>query len=184
MSPELSSLSAPHSVRDLPGVGWALTDKLQSLNIRTCADLQKLSLQTLQRHSGAKSGTSLHQASRGIDDRPLRTEHKRKSVSAEINYGIRFTKVWSHEFKLGCYMVVGTTHVNSIRTILTQTLLAQSHELSVQLWTLPSILKDFRLRYLEEGPLSSPLVAVVGLDKSHVRQSGASRFFRRPSRFQ
>jgi len=28
---------------------------------------------------------------RGIDDRPVLSEHERKSVSAEVNYGIRFS---------------------------------------------------------------------------------------------
>ena len=80
-------------MRDLPGVGWALGEKLQALNISTCAELQQRSLESLQREFGPKSGTSLYQSCRGIDDRSLKTEHQRKSVSAEINYGIRFTKV-------------------------------------------------------------------------------------------
>lgn len=67
--------------------------KLQTLGVETCAELQKFSSQALQREFGPKTGLVLHQYCRGIDDRSLRTERERKSVSAEINYGIRFTKV-------------------------------------------------------------------------------------------
>lgn len=80
-------------VKDLPGVGWSLEHKLQTLGVKTCSELQKFSSQALQREFGPKTGLVLHQYCRGIDDRALRTERERKSVSAEINYGIRFTKV-------------------------------------------------------------------------------------------
>lgn len=77
---------------DLPGVGWALGQKLETLGVKTCVDLQKLTLRTLQREFGPKTGLLLHQYCRGVDERTLKTERERKSVSAEINYGIRFTK--------------------------------------------------------------------------------------------
>lgn len=67
--------------------------KLQTLGVETCSELQKFSPQALQREFGPKTGLVLYQNCRGIDDRALRTERERKSVSAEINYGIRFTKV-------------------------------------------------------------------------------------------
>jgi len=67
--------------------------KLQTLGVETCSELQKFSSQALQREFGPKTGLVLYQNCRGIDDRALRTERERKSVSAEINYGIRFTKV-------------------------------------------------------------------------------------------
>ena len=80
-------------MNDLPGVGWSLGHKLQTLGVETCSDLQKFSSQSLQKEFGPKTGLQLYQYCRGIDDRTLRTERERKSVSAEINYGIRFTKV-------------------------------------------------------------------------------------------
>jgi len=79
-------------VKDLPGVGWSMEHKLQTLGVETCSELQKFSSQALQREFGPKTGLVLYQNCRGIDDRALRTERERKSVSAEINYGIRFTK--------------------------------------------------------------------------------------------
>jgi DNA repair protein REV1 len=47
----------------------------------------------LQKEFGPKTGQMLYRFCRGLDDRPVRTEKERKSVSAEINYGIRFTQV-------------------------------------------------------------------------------------------
>ena len=85
--------SASQKVDDLPGVGWSLGQKLQTLGAETCADLQKFSCQALQKEFGPKTGLLLYQYCRGIDDRNLKTERERRSVSAEINYGIRFTKV-------------------------------------------------------------------------------------------
>lgn len=41
-------------------------------------------------HVGKKLGETLHQFCRGIDKRPLVYGQIRKSVSAEVNYGIRF----------------------------------------------------------------------------------------------
>jgi len=70
-----------------------MESKLASLGIRTCGDLQCASMSKLQKEFGPKTGQMLYRFCRGLDDRPVRTEKERKSVSAEINYGIRFTQV-------------------------------------------------------------------------------------------
>lgn len=44
----------------------------------------------LQTELGPKTSETLHEQARGIDRRPLDYEHERKSVSADVNYGIRF----------------------------------------------------------------------------------------------
>ena len=80
-------------VAELPGVGFALNQKLQSLNVVTCAELQRISMSVLRREFGQKTGEMLYKYSRGQDDRQLKIERERKSVSAEINYAIRFTQV-------------------------------------------------------------------------------------------
>ena len=87
---------ASQKASDLPGVGWSLGHKLDSLGIASCGDLQKMSLQMLQKEFGPKTGLSLYKFCRGQDDREIRMEHQRKSVSTEINYGIRFTQVKLH----------------------------------------------------------------------------------------
>lgn len=86
----------PHYMKDqkvteLPGVGWSLGKRLESEGIHTCGDLQTKPLHQLQSTFGARTGQSLYNYCRGIDDRPLKSGHVRKSVSAEVNYGIRFT---------------------------------------------------------------------------------------------
>ncbi len=63
------------------------------MNVQTCGDLQVIPLPTLQKEFGPKTGQSLYRFSRGQDDRAIKMEKDRKSVSAEINYGIRFTQV-------------------------------------------------------------------------------------------
>ncbi|EDV28326.1 uncharacterized protein TRIADDRAFT_53871 [Trichoplax adhaerens] len=84
---------ANQSLKDLPGVGYRLHRKLKDLNVETCQDLRKISLPVLQRDFGTKTGLMLYQYCRGIDERPVQVDHERKSVSAEINYGIRFAEM-------------------------------------------------------------------------------------------
>ena len=73
------------AVDKLHGVGPATAAKLAALNIVTCADLQHWSLEALSERFG-KFGRRLHELARGIDDRPVRTERERKSVSAENTF--------------------------------------------------------------------------------------------------
>ncbi|XP_021113732.1 DNA repair protein REV1 isoform X2 [Heterocephalus glaber] len=79
-------------VANLPGVGRSMESKLTSLGIKTCGDLQHMTMAKLQKEFGPKIGQMLYRFCRGLDDRPVRTEKERKSISAEINYGIRFTQ--------------------------------------------------------------------------------------------
>lgn len=75
------------------GVGRSMSSKLTSLGVSTCGDLQQLSISRLQREFGPRTGQTLFCFCRGLDDRPVRSEKERKSVSAEMNYNIRFTQV-------------------------------------------------------------------------------------------
>ena len=69
------------------------------MNVRTCADLETISLYELQKEFGKKNGQQLYDMCRGIDHSQLNLEHVRKSVSAEVNYGIRFeNNEAAHEF--------------------------------------------------------------------------------------
>lgn len=77
-------------VKDLPGVGYVLQKNLESKNFKTCKDLQKVPFGKLQEIFGRKTGQMLYEYCRGIDSREIKTEIERKSVSAEINYGMRF----------------------------------------------------------------------------------------------
>ena len=63
------------------------------MNVETCAQLQLVAMATLQKEFGRKTGEQLWRLCRGQDDRCVTAEKERKSVSAEINYGIRFNEV-------------------------------------------------------------------------------------------
>lgn len=67
--------------------------KLAGMGVRSCGDLRQVSLSQLQKKFGPRTGQTLFRFCRGLDDRPVRYEKERKSVSAEMNYNIRFTKV-------------------------------------------------------------------------------------------
>ncbi|MGM0984161.1 MAG: DNA polymerase IV [Pseudomonadota bacterium] len=77
-------------VRDLPvkklhGVGPATGARLDAMGIRTCAELRELPIERLLDDFG-KFGRRLYELSRGIDDRPVRLERERKSVSVETTF--------------------------------------------------------------------------------------------------
>ncbi|XP_063870475.1 DNA repair protein REV1-like isoform X3 [Scylla paramamosain] len=80
-----------HKATELPGVGWSTGKRLEAEGLTTCGDLQKCSLGQLQSLLGPRTGHSLYNYCRGVDTRAVKSEHVRKSVSAEVNYGIRFT---------------------------------------------------------------------------------------------
>lgn len=82
-----------HLVYVCAGVGRTISSKLASLGVTTCGDLQQLSIVRLQKEFGPRTGQTLFRFCRGLDDRPVRSEKERKSVSAEMNYNIRFTNV-------------------------------------------------------------------------------------------
>lgn len=77
-------------LKDLPGVGRQTSQKLESLGHTTCGSLQQMSLASLKCHLGVKTGAQLFDQCRGRDPNPLSFHTVRKSVSAEVNYGIRF----------------------------------------------------------------------------------------------
>ncbi|GFN74882.1 DNA repair protein rev1 [Plakobranchus ocellatus] len=92
VSSEARKFIEDQPVSDLPGVGYSLTRKLSKLDVQTCGQLQHVPVSVLRREFGPKTGEVLHRFSLGQDDRPVKTDKQRKSVSAEVNYGIRFSK--------------------------------------------------------------------------------------------
>jgi len=62
---------------------------MRSAGVERCEELQKWALPRLQASFGPKLGTALYKHCRGQDERALESEHVRKSVSAEVNYGVR-----------------------------------------------------------------------------------------------
>ena len=70
-------------VRDFHGIGPATASRLESMNIRTGADLRKMDLETLRLLFG-KMGDFYYKIVRGVDERKVETESEPKSISREI----------------------------------------------------------------------------------------------------
>uniref|UniRef100_A0A0X3NRB1 DNA repair protein REV1 n=1 Tax=Schistocephalus solidus TaxID=70667 RepID=A0A0X3NRB1_SCHSO len=77
-------------ISSLPGIGRSTAERLLTKHVTTCGDLrQKLSLPQLSNLLGAKTGKRLYQLCQGKDSSDLMLDRFAKSVSAEINYGVR-----------------------------------------------------------------------------------------------
>lgn len=72
-------------VAKLHGVGPATASKLAAMGIVSCADLRQWPMAALLERFG-KFGRRLFELARGIDERPVRVERERKSVSAENTF--------------------------------------------------------------------------------------------------
>ncbi|XP_055086532.1 DNA repair protein REV1 [Periophthalmus magnuspinnatus] len=92
-SEEVDDFIRDLAVTSLPGVGPAMGRKLAAMGVRSCGDLRQVSMSVLQKKFGPRTGQTLFRFCRGLDDRPVRYEKERKSVSAEMNYNIRFTRI-------------------------------------------------------------------------------------------
>jgi len=82
---EAVAMLADKPVGFLHGVGKQLAKKLERDGYRSVADLQVAEARDLIRLYG-ETGLWLHQRSQGIDNRPVRTDGIRKSVSAERTF--------------------------------------------------------------------------------------------------
>ena len=82
---EEAAFLAPLPADMLWGVGPKTSARLTELGIYTIGDLAKWPENELIRMFG-ENGRDLAQHSKGIDDRPIVTEHETKSISQEITY--------------------------------------------------------------------------------------------------
>lgn len=78
------------TVQDLPGVGHSLGGKLEELGVKLVKDVRELTREKLTSTLGPKLGAKIWDYARGIDRTEVGSEVMRKSVSAEVNWGIRF----------------------------------------------------------------------------------------------
>ena len=86
-------------VTDLPGVAYSLGGKLEEMGVKYVKDLRALTKERLVNSLGPKTGEKLWEYSRGIDKVEVGEQVIRKSVSAEVNWGIRFvTQQQADEF--------------------------------------------------------------------------------------
>lgn len=88
-------------VDDLPGVAYSITGKLEEIGIKYVKDIREVSKERLTTTLGPKTGEKLWEYARGIDRVEVGDQPIRKSVSAEVNWGIRFiTQEEAEEFVL------------------------------------------------------------------------------------
>jgi DNA polymerase-4 len=74
-------------IEKIHGVGKVTAAKMHKLGIKTCGDLQKMSMLDLQRHFGSWA-QDLANYARGKDDRPVHVNQERKSLTTEETYNI------------------------------------------------------------------------------------------------
>ncbi|CAJ1398512.1 unnamed protein product, partial [Effrenium voratum] len=77
-------------VRDLPSVGPESEKQLHDAGVFTVSQLRNTALPKLQQLFGPKQARCLHALSRGLDERPWDPRPSRKSVGAQIAWGVRF----------------------------------------------------------------------------------------------
>lgn len=86
-------------VQDLPGVAWSIGGKLEDIGVKLVKDVRELTKERLVQILGPKTGEKLYEYSRGIDKQEVGEQVIRKSVSAEVNWGVRFaTQEQAEEF--------------------------------------------------------------------------------------
>lgn len=83
---ELASLE----VEELPGIGWKTGRKLREAGYITVGDIQSSSEASVQGLIGNKAGSIVYNFAFGRDDREVNIPNARKSVGAEVNWGVRF----------------------------------------------------------------------------------------------
>ncbi|OTA97954.1 hypothetical protein M434DRAFT_64650 [Hypoxylon sp. CO27-5] len=87
---EVLSFLGDLKVDDLPGVAYSITGKLEEIGIKYVNDIRQTSKERLVNTLGPKTGEKLWEYARGIDRTEVGEQPIRKSVSAEVNWGIRF----------------------------------------------------------------------------------------------
>ncbi|VDB90916.1 Bgt-4290 [Blumeria graminis f. sp. tritici] len=77
-------------IQDLPGVAQNIGGRLEKIGVKQVKDIHELTQATLLKILGPKTGRRIWEYSLGIDHSVVGHQSVRKSVSAEINWGIRF----------------------------------------------------------------------------------------------
>ncbi|KAJ9648967.1 deoxycytidyl transferase [Coniosporium tulheliwenetii] len=77
-------------VQNLPGVAHSIGGKLEEIGIKLVKDIREFSRERLISTLGPKTGEKIWEYARGIDRVEVGDQIVRKSVSAEVNWGVRF----------------------------------------------------------------------------------------------
>ena len=90
------------TVQELPGVAHSIGGKLEEIGVKYVRDVREVTKERLMTTLGPKTGEKIWDYSRGIDRAEVGEQVVRKSVSAEVNWGIRFvTQDQADEFVQG-----------------------------------------------------------------------------------
>ena len=82
---DIDAFMLPLPIEKIWGVGKVTAQKMHRLGFRTCGDLQRATLAELTSAFGS-FGPELYNYARGIDNRRVKTERLRKSLSVEETY--------------------------------------------------------------------------------------------------
>jgi DNA polymerase-4 len=82
---EEGAFLVPLPVRVLWGVGPVTAEKLAGMGVSTVGDLTRVSQEELRKRFG-RNGVAMALMARGIDERPVVTEHEPKSISQETTF--------------------------------------------------------------------------------------------------
>ncbi|KAK4991430.1 deoxycytidyl transferase [Elasticomyces elasticus] len=77
-------------VQDLPGVAYSIGGKLEEIGVKLVKDIRDFSREKLINTLGPKTGEKIWDYARGLDKTEVGEQGIRKSVSAEVNWGVRF----------------------------------------------------------------------------------------------
>ena len=77
----------PLPITTIFGIGPAAKKRLERLGVRTIKDLCGVPIETLEARLGS-FGRRVWELARGIDDRPVHSDHEAKSISHEQTFGV------------------------------------------------------------------------------------------------
>lgn len=80
---------ATTAIEDIPGVGRSAAEKLQIFGAKTCEELLRVPANDVKSAIGVKLAEKLLDAARGVDKTPWRVRPDRKSVGAQMSWGVR-----------------------------------------------------------------------------------------------
>ena len=84
------TLLAGESVRELPGVGYQIAQKLEAIGVRTCGELRAADFGRIRDALGPKVSTTLRGYADATDNRQWEARPTRKSIGAQSSWGVRF----------------------------------------------------------------------------------------------
>lgn len=91
---DVEAFMPPLKIEKIWGVGKVTAAKMHELGFHTCGDIQKFSIDELSRKFGSRRAGELYRLARGEDNRPVRDDFERKSLSVEETFH-RDLKGWT-----------------------------------------------------------------------------------------